>query len=74
MMVNLRCAKRILVKELQDYNGSKLIDVLSFVDNIFITVVVGELQDVLNETDTLGENFLYLISSKHFVKSISESD
>ena len=71
---NLRCVKRKLVKEFEDYNVSELIDVLSIVDNLFITFTVGELQDILNKTDTLRENILYLISFKHFVKSNSESD
>ena len=52
---NLRCVKRILVKESEDYNKSKLIDVLSIVDNLFITLTVGELQDILIKTDTLRE-------------------
>ena len=34
---NLRCVKTILVKEFEDYNVPKLIDVLSIVDNVFIT-------------------------------------
>ena len=71
---NLRCLKRILVKEIEDYNNSKLIDVLSIVDKLFITLAVGELQDILNKTDTLRENILHLISFIHFVKSNVESD
>ena len=67
---NLRCAKRVLVKEFEDYIISKLIDVLSVVDNLLITFTVGERQDILNKTDTLRENILYLISYKHFVKII----
>ena len=46
---NLRCVKRILVKEIEKYNISKLIDVLSIVDNLFITLTVGELQDILKK-------------------------
>ena len=42
---NLRCVKRILVKDFEEYNVSKLIDVLSIVDNLFITLTVGELQN-----------------------------
>ena len=71
---NLRCIKRILVSEFEDYNIPKVIDVLSIVDNSFFTLTVEELQDVLNKTDTLRENILYLISFKHFVASNSESD
>ena len=71
---NLRCVKRILVKEFEDYNISKLIAVLSIVDTLIITLTVGELQDILNKTDILRENILYLISFQHFVKSNGESD
>ena len=71
---NLRCVKRILVKEFEDYNISKLIDVLSIVDKLFIALSVGEQQDILNKTDILRKIILYSISFKHFVKSNSESD
>ena len=71
---NLRFVKRILVKEFEDYNISKLIDVLSFVDNFFVTITVGERQDVLIKTDNLREIIFYLISFTHFVKCNSESD
>ena len=70
---NLRCIKRILVKGFEDYNISKLIYVVKIVDNLFITLTVGELQDILIKTYTLRENILYLISFKHF-KSNTESD
>ena len=63
-----------MVKEFEYYNTPKQNDVLSIVDILFISLTVGELQDVLNETDTLREDILYLISFKHFVKSNSESD
>ena len=71
---NLRCVKRILVEEFEDYNKSKLVDVLSIVDNLFITLTVDELQDVLDKTDFLREKLLYLISFKHFVESNGKSD
>ena len=71
---NLRCVKRILVKKFEDYNIPKLIDILSIVDNLFITLTIGQLQDILIKTDTLRENILYLISFEHFVKSNCECD
>ena len=71
---NLRCVKRILVKVFEDYIISKLVDVLSFFDKLFLTVTVGEIQDILNKTDILRETILFLVSFKHFVKSNSESD
>ena len=47
----LRCVRRIFFKEFEDYNISKLIDALSFVDGLFITLTIGELRDVLIKTD-----------------------
>ena len=54
---NLRCVEMILVKEFEDYNVPKLIDVLSIVDNLFITLTVGGLQDILIKADLLREDF-----------------
>ena len=71
---NLRCVKTILVKEFEDYNISKKIDVLNIVDNLFITLAVGDLQDRLNKANTLRENIFELVSFEHFVKSNVESD
>ena len=65
---NLRWAERILVNVFEDYNIPKLIDVLSLVDNFFITLTFGDLQLILDKTKTLRENILYVISFKHFVK------
>ena len=62
----------MLVKEFDDYNISKLVDVLSIVDNLFFTLMFGELKDILNKTDTQRENIVYLISFNYFVKSNSE--
>ena len=70
----LKRVKRILLKKFEDYNISKLIDVFSFVDNLFITLTVGELQDIFNKTDALRENSLYLINFKHFVERNVEPD
>ena len=58
---NLRSAKRILVNEFEDYNIPKLIDVLNLVDNLFITLTFGDLQLILDKTNTLRENNLYLL-------------
>ena len=71
---NLRCVKRILFKEFEDYNISKLIDVLSIIDNLFITLTFGKLQDILIKRNTLRENILNLINFKHFVESNGKSD
>ena len=69
----LRCVKRILVKEFEEYNVSKLVDELSISENLFNTLTVGELKDILNKTDTFGENNINLISFEHFVESNVES-
>ena len=52
----LRCVKRIMVNEFEDYNVPKLIDVLSSVDNFSITLTVGELKHILSKPDTPREN------------------
>ena len=49
-------------------------DVLSIVDNLFLTLTVVELQDILNKTDTLRENILYLISFEDFILKNDESN
>ena len=72
-LINLRCVKRILVCEFEDYNLSKLIDVLSVVENLFVALTVGEIRDILIKTDTRSEINLYFSSFKHFVKSNVES-
>ena len=56
---NLRCVKRKLVKEFEDYNISKLVDVLSIVDNLFITLTVCDLQDFLNKTYSKRKYFIF---------------
>ena len=50
---NLTCVERILVKDFEVYNVSKLIDVLSIVEILFITLTIGELQDILNKTEKI---------------------
>ena len=71
---NLRCANKILVKELEYYKIPKLIDILSLVDNLFNTLTFGGLQDILNKMNTLREKVFCLFSFKHFVKINVESD
>ena len=69
---NLRCVKRILVKEFEEFNVPKLIDVLSIVDILFFKFTVGGLQDILFKTDTPREIILCLISFKRFVNKNDE--
>ena len=70
----MRCAKRILVNKFEDYNIPKLINVLSLIDNLIITFTIGDLQLILDKTNTLRENILYLFIFKQFVKSNVDCD
>ena len=53
---NLRCVKRILVRDFEDYNLDKLIQVLCLVDRLMVLTTTGTLDDVLDSTHTLREN------------------
>ena len=44
------------------------------VDNIFITITLGDLESLLIKIYTLRENNLYLISYKQFVQTNTETD
>ena len=68
----LRCVKRLLVSQFEDYNVEKLVTVLSIIDNLVVTLMTGNLQGILFKTDTLREKIIYLISFKHFVESNTE--
>ena len=70
---NLRCVKRIMVKKFEVFILHRLIDDLSIVDNLFIALTIGKIQDILIKTNTLRKNILHLISFKHFVENITES-
>ena len=50
---NLRCVKRILVTESEDYSIPRLTYVLSMVDKIFIAITISDLENLLNKTGTL---------------------
>ena len=56
---NLSCIQRRLFKEFEDYNVPNLIDVLSIVDNLFITLTIGGLLDILKKTDTPRKCFIF---------------
>ena len=71
---NLRCVKRTLVDQFEDYNISKLVDVLSIVDNLVVRLMTRNLQDILIKTDTLRENIIYLNNFEHFVEINCERD
>ena len=69
---NLRCVKRILFREFEDYNRDKLIQVLCLVDRLMVLITTGTLDHVLDSTHTLSENIFYLINFKHFVNKNEE--
>ena len=46
---NLRYAKRILVNDFEDCIIPKMIDVSSLVDNLFNTLMFGDLQHILKK-------------------------
>ena len=69
---DLRCVKRILVGEVDEYNIKKLIQVLNLVDHLFVLITIGNLDVILDCTQTLGENIFYLIRFLHFVNKIEE--
>ena len=69
---NLRCEKRLLVKEFEDYNLVKLIPVLYLVDNLMVLTTAKSLDDVLDSTPTLRENIFQQINFKHFVNKNEE--
>ena len=71
---NLRCVKRILVREFEINNLSKLIHVLCLVDRLFVLITIGSLDDVLDSRDTLRESIFYLINFKHFVNKNEEKN
>ena len=69
---NLRCVKRILAREFEDYNLDKLIQILCLVDRLVVLTTTGTLDDVLDSTHTLREIIFYLINFKHFVNENEE--
>ena len=55
----LGCVKRILVREVEDNNPDKLIQVLCLVDRLMVLTTTGTLDDILDSTHTLWENFFF---------------
>ena len=64
------CKKNI--REFEDYNLDKLIQVLRLVDRLMVLTTTGSLDDVLDSTHTLRENIFYLIKFKQFVNKNEE--
>ena len=63
----LRCVKRILVREFEEYKPDKLIQVPYLVDRLLVLTTIRTSDFVLDSTHTLREIIFYLISFKHFV-------
>ena len=71
---NLRCVKKNLVKEFDEYNLNKLIQVLCLVDRVMFSTTTGTLDHILDSTHTLTENIFYLINFNHFVNKNVETN
>ena len=69
---NLRCVKRILVREFEDYGLNKLTQVLNLVDHLFVLITFENLDDILDGNQKLKEKNFYLISFKPFVNKNEE--
>ena len=57
---NLTCVKRILVREFEDYNLDKLIQVLCLVDRLMVLNTTGSLEDVLDGTHFFEGKYFFL--------------
>ena len=63
----LRHVKLRLPIEIEEYNSSKLKQVLNIIDDINISIVTTDFQGVLDKVNSLRDKNLYLISFKHFI-------
>ena len=66
---NFRHVNQRLVIKFEDYNVSKLIQVLNIIDDMNLSAVTDNFQCVLDKVNTLRRNIFYLIGFKHFVDS-----
>ena len=58
LIEKLRCVKQRLIIEFEDYNVSKLINVLNIVDDMNVSIIPNELKDSV-ERKTLYEKVFY---------------
>ena len=66
--------KKMMVREFEDYNISKMIYALNFIDEIKLSDVTNDLDYALERTDSLRSVIFYVISSKHLVDSINKQE
>ena len=66
--------ERMVVREFEDYNISKMIYALNFVDERRLSAMTNDLDYRLERTVSLGSVILYLISFKHFVDTNKEHE
>ena len=59
--------KKMMGREFEDYNISKMIHALNIIDELLITDVTNDLHYRLERTDSLRCVIFYLISFKHLV-------
>ena len=66
--------KRMVVREFEDYNFSKMIYALNLVDEKSLSAMTDVLNYRLERTDSLRSVILYLISFQHLVDSKKEHE
>ena len=69
----LRCVKRRLVVEFEDYIVFRLTYVLNINDENNVLFLTNELDDIMDKTFTLRANILFLNSFEHFVDCATEA-
>ena len=64
--------KRMVVREFEDYNVSKMINALNIVDELTLSAMNNDLYYRLERTNSLRSFFLCLVSFKHFFDTDKE--
>ena len=59
--------RKMLVREFEDYNISKMINASNIIDEIELTDVTNDLDHRLERTESLRSVIFYLIGFKHLV-------
>ena len=67
LIEQMGCVKRQLVIEFGGYKISTMIYALDIVDEMIVLIITNELNDLLEENNSLRQKIYYLISFKQFV-------
>ena len=67
-------AKKMMIREIVDYNVPKMIHVSNIIDEIQLSSVTNVLDYRLKRTDSLRSNIFYLINFKHLVDTNEEHE